>query len=116
MICAGLELRGRGNSTLPVVWSVHPRTRGEARSASGRSSTSAIQLHEPFGFLDFVRLEASARCVVTDSGTVQEECSLLRVPDGHVPRHDGAPRDGRVRLQRAVRGAATRSGCSTACA
>ena len=39
-----------------------------------------VQLHEPFGFADFVRLESTARLVVTDSGTVQEECSLLKVP------------------------------------
>ena len=41
---------------------------------------SAIQLHEPFGFADFVRLESTRALVVTDSGTVQEECSLLGVP------------------------------------
>ena len=36
---------------------------------------------EPFGFLDFIRLEKNAGCVLTDSGTVQEECCLLRVPN-----------------------------------
>ena len=38
------------------------------------------RLEEPSGFLDFVLLEASAGLVITDSGTVQEECSLLPVP------------------------------------
>jgi len=39
-----------------------------------------IYLSEPFGFFDFVKLEKEARCVITDSGTVQEECSLLKTP------------------------------------
>ena len=36
---------------------------------------------EPFGFFDFVRLEQSARCVLSDSGTVQEECAIFGVPN-----------------------------------
>jgi len=65
----------------PILWSVHPRTaaRLEAASLLGELHP-AIRLEEPFGFMDFVALEASAGCVVTDSGTVQEECSLLHVP------------------------------------
>ena len=39
-----------------------------------------VKVCEPFGFLDFVKLERNARCVLTDSGTVQEECAILRVP------------------------------------
>ena len=35
---------------------------------------------EPFGFFDFVALERHARCVLTDSGTVQEECCIFGVP------------------------------------
>jgi UDP-N-acetylglucosamine 2-epimerase (non-hydrolysing) len=78
MLCLGL------NETvemldLPLVWSVHPRTRGKL-SETAVELDDRIQLHEPFGFGDFVALEARARCVITDSGTVQEECSLLRVP------------------------------------
>jgi UDP-N-acetylglucosamine 2-epimerase (non-hydrolysing) len=64
---------------LPVVWSVHPRTRGKIADL-GLRLDPRVELHEPFGFADFVALEATARCVVTDSGTVQEECSLLAVP------------------------------------
>lgn len=77
-ICEGLELVAQELDS-PVVWSVHPRTRqklGELKmKLDGR-----IRLEEPFGFFDFVRLEAGARLAITDSGTVQEECSLLRVP------------------------------------
>ena len=39
-----------------------------------------VELHEPFGLFDFVKLEENAACVLTDSGTVQEECCILHVP------------------------------------
>jgi UDP-N-acetylglucosamine 2-epimerase (non-hydrolysing) len=78
VIFDGLEAVAR-SVDLPIVWSVHPRTRGKL-AALGLEPDPRVQLHEPFGFADFVRLEAGARCVVTDSGTVQEECSLLHVP------------------------------------
>jgi UDP-N-acetylglucosamine 2-epimerase (non-hydrolysing) len=77
-ICDGLGLVAR-EYDVPVVWSVHPRTRGKL-DALGAELDARIQLHDPFGFADFVRLEAGARCVISDSGTVQEECSLLKVP------------------------------------
>jgi UDP-N-acetylglucosamine 2-epimerase (non-hydrolysing) len=64
---------------LPLVFSVHPRTRGKL-SALGVPLDDRIELHEPFSFGDFVKLESGARCVISDSGTVQEECSLLHVP------------------------------------
>jgi UDP-N-acetylglucosamine 2-epimerase (non-hydrolysing) len=40
-----------------------------------------LKFFEPFGFFDFVRLERSAFCVLSDSGTVQEEACILRVPN-----------------------------------
>ena len=39
-----------------------------------------VRLLEPMGFIDFVALERSARCVLSDSGTVQEECCIYRIP------------------------------------
>ena len=39
-----------------------------------------MEFHQPFGFFDFVKLEKNALCVLTDSGTVQEECCLFHVP------------------------------------
>jgi UDP-N-acetylglucosamine 2-epimerase (non-hydrolysing) len=78
VVCAGLNLLA-GRLGIPVVWSVHPRTRPKLAD-SDIPLDRRIQLHEPFGFGDFVALEAGARCVLTDSGTVQEECSLLGVP------------------------------------
>ncbi len=64
---------------LPVVVSVHPRTRVRIGSLGGFRGNSLVRLMEPFGFPDFVNLEKNARCVLTDSGTVQEECCILRV-------------------------------------
>jgi UDP-N-acetylglucosamine 2-epimerase (non-hydrolysing) len=78
VICEGLGAVARALD-LPIVFSVHPRTRGRLADL-GVELDRRIQLHDPFGFADFVRLEAGARCVVSDSGTVQEECSLLKVP------------------------------------
>lgn len=78
VICGGLNAVAR-ELEVPVVWSVHPRTRGKLAELD-LELDPRVQLHDPFGFADFVRLEAGARCVVTDSGTVQEECSLLGVP------------------------------------
>jgi UDP-N-acetylglucosamine 2-epimerase (non-hydrolysing) len=40
-----------------------------------------IQFMDPFGFFDFVHLERNAFCVLSDSGTVQEECSIFRIPN-----------------------------------
>lgn len=77
-LCSGLNGLA-AQFARPVVWSVHPRTAAKLASA-GLDLHAGIQLEEPFGFMDFVALQVSAACVVTDSGTVQEECSLLHVP------------------------------------
>jgi UDP-N-acetylglucosamine 2-epimerase (non-hydrolysing) len=60
---------------LPVVFSAHPRTR--ERLGLDRAP---LRTCDPFGYFDFVALERDARCVLTDSGTVQEECCILGVP------------------------------------
>lgn len=61
----------------PVVISVHPHTR---LRLNNKYYTNGIILSEPFNFTDFVSLESNAYCVLTDSGTVQEECSILKIP------------------------------------
>ena len=67
---------------VPVVLSVHPRTRARLAAGGYRlDSGGGVQAHEPFGLFDFVKLEKNARCVLSDSGTVQEECCLFRVPN-----------------------------------
>jgi UDP-N-acetylglucosamine 2-epimerase (non-hydrolysing) len=65
---------------LPVVFSVHPRTREWMDKLGLTPGGDGWRLCEPFGYFDFVALLREARCVLTDSGTVQEECCILRVP------------------------------------
>jgi UDP-N-acetylglucosamine 2-epimerase (non-hydrolysing) len=64
---------------IPVIVSTHPRTRKRMRDFSVKSGNDLIRYLDPFGFFDFVKLEQNARCVLSDSGTVQEECSIFRV-------------------------------------
>jgi UDP-N-acetylglucosamine 2-epimerase (non-hydrolysing) len=62
---------------MPVVCSLHPRTRSRAESFGVDLGRSGVRFVEPFGFFDFVALERSAFCILTDSGTVQEEACIL---------------------------------------
>jgi UDP-N-acetylglucosamine 2-epimerase (non-hydrolysing) len=64
---------------LPVICSVHPKTLDRI-TKFGITVSSSIFLCKPFGFLDFIALEKSAKCVISDSGTVPEECAILGVP------------------------------------
>ena len=78
-LCSGLSQVAAATG-LPLVWPVHPRTADRlAREAA--VDTSTIVMTEPLGLFDFVRLEREAACVMTDSGTVQEECAILRIPN-----------------------------------
>ena len=65
-------------SGLPVLFSVHPRTRARLRGIG--FDEGLLRVSEPLGYFDFVALCQSARCVLTDSGTVQEECCILSIP------------------------------------
>lgn len=66
---------------LPVVWPMHPRTRGVLKSM-GRLATLSPQLRllEPVGYLDMVQLEKHAAVIATDSGGVQKEAFFYQVP------------------------------------
>jgi UDP-N-acetylglucosamine 2-epimerase (non-hydrolysing) len=64
---------------LPVVFPVHPRTRSVIEEQL-RGKSPEIRTIEPLGYLDFLRLMADARLVLTDSGGVQEETTVLGVP------------------------------------
>lgn len=64
---------------LPVLVSLHPRTRSRLEQA-GRSVPAGIRFLDPPGFFDFVHLEKEAVAVLSDSGTVQEEGCILRIP------------------------------------
>lgn len=74
-----LEALGRIGRRLPLLFAAHPRTRASiATLRCGR--TDGIRLIEPQGYLGFLRLQAGARLVLTDSGGVQEETTVLGVP------------------------------------
>lgn len=60
-----------------VIWPIHPRTR---KKLKGLVLHNNIKIVSPKGLFDFVGLEKGAYCVLTDSGTVQEECTILGVP------------------------------------
>jgi UDP-N-acetylglucosamine 2-epimerase (non-hydrolysing) len=64
---------------LPLVLPVHPRARA-ALSALGATEMAGLRLVEPEGYLGFLKLQAAARLVLTDSGGVQEETTVLGVP------------------------------------
>ena len=64
---------------LPIIFPVHPRTRRVLETCAGAVPPS-LRLIEPLGYLDFTRLMADARLVLTDSGGIQEETTVLGVP------------------------------------
>lgn len=64
-----------------IFVSVHPRTREKLSEFKVRPNERQIGLLEPLGFFDFVHLEKNSLAVLTDSGTVQEECSIFGIPN-----------------------------------
>jgi UDP-N-acetylglucosamine 2-epimerase len=65
---------------LPVVVSTHPRTEKRLEAARIDVAGADIRFLKPLGFFDYVRLQSSAYCVLSDSGTLTEECALLGFP------------------------------------
>lgn len=79
-VCAVLEPMQR---RLPLVFPVHPRTRHRLQDAdllSGLDALPNLHLVPPMGYLEFLKLMAHARVVLTDSGGIQEETTVLGVP------------------------------------
>jgi UDP-N-acetylglucosamine 2-epimerase (non-hydrolysing) len=66
---------------LPVICSLHPRTAARLQDAGLTPGDPRVRLMQPFGLFDFVALERSAFCALSDSGTVQEECCIFGVPN-----------------------------------
>ncbi len=68
---------------LTVVFPIHPRTRNNLDHLGLRQRVellTGLRLLDPIGYLDFLKLTASARLVLTDSGGIQEETTILKVP------------------------------------
>lgn len=66
---------------MPIICSWHPRTKNLMKSYNIFIENKQIRLYDPFSFFDFISLERNAFCVLSDSGTVQEECCIFRVPN-----------------------------------
>jgi UDP-N-acetylglucosamine 2-epimerase (non-hydrolysing) len=66
---------------LPVIVSCHPRARNKMKEFGVDAKSAGVRFLEPMGFFDFVHLELNAFCVMSDSGTVQEEACIYKVPN-----------------------------------
>ena len=65
---------------LPVIVSTHPRTKKRIDALESITMNPSVRFLKPFGFCDYIRLQMEAKCVISDSGTITEEASLLNLP------------------------------------
>jgi len=77
-LLTGLAMINKDYS-LPVICSLHPRTRNKIKQFGLDLNYESLRFSDPFGFFDFITLEKNALCVITDSGTVQEESCIFKV-------------------------------------
>ena len=68
------------NYECPVIVSTHPRTKKRLSAMGLEGANSNIRFLKPFGFFDYIKLQLEALCVISDSGTIFEEASLLNLP------------------------------------
>jgi UDP-N-acetylglucosamine 2-epimerase (non-hydrolysing) len=68
---------------MPLIWTVHPRTRKQLETFglwNGINANPNILLMHPLGYHEMLRLNMSAKIMLTDSGGLQEECTILGTP------------------------------------
>jgi UDP-N-acetylglucosamine 2-epimerase (non-hydrolysing) len=75
-----LRVLERVGQTLPVLFPIHPRTRKMAQEFGIAPAAAAVRMIDPVGYHEFIALEDAARVVLTDSGGIQEETTVLGVP------------------------------------
>jgi UDP-N-acetylglucosamine 2-epimerase (non-hydrolysing) len=76
----GLDLVAETYRTRMIV-SLHPHTANNIERYKPQHGSDRVHFSRPLGFFDFAKLERHAQCVLTDSGTVQEECAILGIPN-----------------------------------
>lgn len=65
---------------LPIIFSVHPRTKKRLDDLAHGNIDPRIHFMKAIGFLDYIKLQKHAKCIISDSGTIAEESSLLNLP------------------------------------
>mgnify|MGYP001189652663 FL=1 len=64
----------------PVIVSTHPRTKSMLKEINNITLDNKVQLLEPFGFTNYIKLQLNAACIISDSGTITEEAMILNLP------------------------------------
>jgi len=64
--------------SIPIIVTLHPRTKNKLNAIANARINPLVKFFKPFGFFDYVKLQQNACCVLSDSGTIQEESAMLK--------------------------------------